>query len=624
MVSSRERSDDSHFPTTLSEKLSGWQNCLGSRNGGRARESLRTPSVFRTTGFTSEPLREPAMKVGNSDRTLACLELAVLCFSILDSHVVAAGAARATVPAWNRWEQTLTSGKSYSNPFADVTLSVTYTSPGGKTYSAQGFWDGEDMFRIRFMFPIAGSWTWRTTCSDSSNEGLHNQSGTVSVSRYVGTNALYQRGYLKLSADQRYLTYGDTTPFLWIGDTAWQAPVGATQEEWEIYVRDRAAKKFTVLHVSARTHSEISGAGRDRDGNRPFLDSGIAKWNPAFWQNFDRKVQYANAQGLVVLVVGICSPLPPKLMPDKRMPTETDARRFARNLAARLMGNFVIFSPGFDEDEFGGVTEERITQAGEELQHAAPLHLRTNHPNPDEPGKSYSERYYGKPFVDFAGLQSGRGKPDPPAAERCAQMVIQRCLALYGRNPWKPLVNLEARYDSPYNQADLPRLPRSCGYWTFLSGAAGYSYGCRPVWTWGNPYFTPKYDGATWPWSEGMNQPSSTEVKHLSEYLSTIEWWRLTPAHDLIRNQSPQWIRRMAFARAVAGDLAVAYLPDDEEIQLDLSAFPTPMKGRWFDPRSGTYRDRQERLDNSGLATIRRPGNGDWVLTLTPASPPKP
>jgi len=528
-----------------------------------------------------------------------------------------------TATTWSRWEQALQSSKNYPNPYADITLRVTYRGPERQSIDGYGFWDGGDTFRIRCMFQSPGTSTWRTACSDNSNEGLHNRSGAVQVSAYAGVNPLYRRGYLKVSANQRYLTYGDAAPFLWIGDTAWQAPVGATQQEWETYVRDRAAKKFTVLHISARTHPEIRGAGRDRDGNRPFLDGGIGKWNPPFWQNLDRKVQYANDQGLVVLVVGICSPLPPKIMPGKKMPAETDARRFARNLAARLMGNFVIFSPGFDEDEFGGTTEERITQAGEELQHAAPFHLRTNHPNPDEPSKFYSERYYDKAFVDFAGLQSGRGKPDPASAERCARMAIERCLALYRRVPWKPVVNLEARYDSPYNQSELARLPRSCGYWSFLSGAMGYSYGCRPVWQWGNPFFTPEYDRVTWTWVEGINQPSSTEMKHLSDYLSGIEWWRLTPAHDLIRNQPSAWARRMVLARSAAGDLAVAYLPDNDEIRLDLSGFPTPMKGQWYDPRSGKYTDLQERLDHVGVAAIRRPGSGDWVLTLSPASPPR-
>jgi len=76
---------------------------------------------------------------------------------------------------WERWEKTLTSSKTYSNPFLDHNLKVTYTSPTGKTYSSYGFWDGGTAFRIRFMFNEIGSWNWKTTFSDTDNSGLHNR-----------------------------------------------------------------------------------------------------------------------------------------------------------------------------------------------------------------------------------------------------------------------------------------------------------------------------------------------------------------------------------------------------------------------------------------------------------------
>ena len=76
---------------------------------------------------------------------------------------------------WERWEKTLTSSKTYSNPFLDHDLKVTYTSPTGKTYSSYGFWDGGTAFRIRFMFNEIGSWNWKTTFSDTDNSGLHNR-----------------------------------------------------------------------------------------------------------------------------------------------------------------------------------------------------------------------------------------------------------------------------------------------------------------------------------------------------------------------------------------------------------------------------------------------------------------
>jgi len=36
-----------------------------------------------------------------------------------------------TAIAWNRWEKSLTSTKTYANPYTDVRVAVTYTGPSG-------------------------------------------------------------------------------------------------------------------------------------------------------------------------------------------------------------------------------------------------------------------------------------------------------------------------------------------------------------------------------------------------------------------------------------------------------------------------------------------------------------
>ena len=143
---------------------------------------------------------------------------------------------------WERWEHVLTSTRHGTNPYADVTLRVIYTGPAGHTLRTYGFWDGGDTFRIRCAFPTPGTWRWETECSDAANTGLHNQRGTVEVSPYRGDGLLYRHGFLKVSDNRRYLVYGDGTPFLWIGDTAWAGPQRASEVEWEAYISDRIDK----------------------------------------------------------------------------------------------------------------------------------------------------------------------------------------------------------------------------------------------------------------------------------------------------------------------------------------------------------------------------------------------
>ena len=76
--------------------------------------------------------------------------------------------ASPSAAVWQRWEHVLTSARSYGNPYADVTLRVRYTGPGGRSLRAYGFWDGGDTFRIRCAFPIVGTWRWETECSNAA------------------------------------------------------------------------------------------------------------------------------------------------------------------------------------------------------------------------------------------------------------------------------------------------------------------------------------------------------------------------------------------------------------------------------------------------------------------------
>jgi hypothetical protein len=512
-----------------------------------------------------------------------------------------AAPAEARVPVWTRWEQTLKSAKTYQNPFADVTLAVRYQGPDNQSIAGLGFWDGGGTFKLRCMFSRPGRWTWRTTCSDPANTGLHHQEGVVEVVPYRGENPLYRKGYLRVEPGRRYLSHADGSPFLWIGDTAWAAPMSASFADWQTYVADRRDKQFTVLQIFCA--SEWAGK-QDVLGNPPFQGEGLSRWNPAYWQEYEKKVQYANQQGLVVTIMGLMEPV-------KRYPDPASAGRFARNLAARLMGDFVIFSPSFDS---------RYMSLGDavagSVREAAPLKLITQHPGTD---LEAARTYHGKSVLDFCGLQSGAGWGSTPLSPATASRnAIEWTLLLYRLQPPRPVVDLEARYDSAFNQQQLPRMPRSCGYLTLLSGAAGYTYGCAGIWNWGQSFVGKDPQASPWEWQQGIKQHSSTEMKLMAEFFGRLDWWRLEPCHELIRNQPENWLRRMVMAKTATGDLAVAYLPDNPSITINPQSFRTTMRTRWFNPKTGEEQARNETVANSADATLNRPaGWEDALLVLS-------
>jgi hypothetical protein len=75
----------------------------------------------------------------------------------------------------------------------------------------------------------------------------------------------------------------------------------------------------------------------------------------------------------------------------------------------------------------------------------------------------------------------------------------------------------------------------------------------------------------------------------------------------------------MVLAKTAAGDLAIAYLPNNEAIEIDVSAFPTLLAGRWFDPVQGDYTEIGNRIENKGTSRLSPPMKGDWVLLLQSA-----
>jgi len=506
---------------------------------------------------------------------------------------------------WQRWEHALTSARQYDNPYADVTLRVRYTGPDGRRLDGYGFWDGGQVFRIRCAFPAPGTWQWRTECSDTRDAGLHGQRGTVEVVPYGGENSLYRRGFLKVSQNGRYLTYADGTPFLWMGDTAWAAPMRATDDEWEQYLADRKAKHFTLIQVALAPH----WAGEtDRQGERPFYDTVCLQFNPAFWQAFERKIQRANEAGFAVLLVGLMEPV-------ERYLESATACLFARHIVARLFGNFVIFSPSFDS-KFMPLADE----VGQAARQTTAVHLITQHPGTPsrEATPIWTMEYYDRPYLDIAGVQTGHNGGN---RQRCAHHAIEWILHAYRHEPHKPVINLEAMYDGQSENGWQAVDARSLAWRSWLSGAKGYTYGAGDT-----PPKCPQGSGGIWRWVTEPEKPdfwqkaigweSSFQMQYLHDFLAEFEWWKLEPAHDLIRNQPDDVARRMVLAKIAGRDFAVAYLPDNDAIEVNLSAFFAPLKACWFDPVQGRTTPVPGVVPNRGTHRFQPPAKNDWVLVM--------
>jgi len=540
--------------------------------------------------------------------------------------------AAAQVAVWTCWEHTLISSCTYDNPLLDVVLRVRYTSPNNKTYDCYGFWDGDDTYRIRFMFNETGIWTWQTHCSDTDNPGLHAVKGTIDVCAYKGSNPLYAKGYLQISDNRRYLVHANGSPFLWIGDTAWTAYMYATDVEWRQYIDDRSRKRINTILMSSCcvTTNERS---RDAKGEAFFSECSPLRINPVAWRHLDQKVQYANDRGIIMMITGLLN----GGVVGNAAVHEVDA--FVKMLCARLAGNHVILSPMQDWGTFHWENHHRF---GTTIREVLPFHLITQHLRRSSDrrshdthhglttGAAWTLHFHHDGYLDFSGLQTGHGASlvdgeslnNDRKMNLAARDHIQWIDQVYAEEPHKPVIVLEGMYElnegTEYveNSRAMVRLQ---GYLSFLNGAYGYTSSCHAIWGWGriNIGWTEPPTKCP-PVSQGLKYVYARYLMYMADFFNRIEWWKLEPDHDhLIQNQVDNFWQRMLLAKSDDNDLAVAYLPDNQRIEIDMSGFSSPMKATWYRSTTGTYRNVPNTVVNRGIYAFDKPsGWQDAVILL--------
>lgn len=318
------------------------------------------------------------------------------------------------------------------NAYRLVKIRIDYRQNGTLRHSTYAYWDGGRAFTFRTSFPFQGTWTWTAVCETGcAGRSLSTASGTVSVTNRRTSPVMYSRGFLNVDPSGRFLRHQTGMKFFWLGDTAWAAPmrtkiVANSSPTWGTYLTNRTtlptgvtpppsvptAGKFSVtqlslaFHVGAGSYTACTTgttclpvakrAAFTTPGALRRVPTSKSHWNPAYWQNLDRRVYEANEKGLVVALTGVMDPF--GYAPD--IADTEDLKIFARNLAARMAGFFVVYSVGWDNraenatyscgsdgnpnsvvNGFAadGALVTKMKTVGAELNTAAPSHLITTH-----------------------------------------------------------------------------------------------------------------------------------------------------------------------------------------------------------------------------------------------------
>ena len=85
---------------------------------------------------------------------------------------------------WREIELTLTAVNSYTNPYTDLQPWIDFTHESGQRLRRPAFWDGGQMWRVRFAPTKPGGWRWQSY-SDVADPGC----GLVKASNVVSCGA---------------------------------------------------------------------------------------------------------------------------------------------------------------------------------------------------------------------------------------------------------------------------------------------------------------------------------------------------------------------------------------------------------------------------------------------------
>jgi hypothetical protein len=415
---------------------------------------------------------------------------------------------------------------------------------------------------------------------------------------------------LRVSANGRYFVDQDGKPFFYLGDTCWLLFQRPNRDEVDAYLKDRAAKGFTVIQAYV-----LRGLGKKHpDGNSslldatPLLDRDPTRPNEEFFKNVDYVVNRANELGLVMGLVTAKS-WHVNEHPEKVF-DEENAYTFGKFLGERYKNNAVMWFPGGDSAP-GKYEAVWVAMAKGLKDGSGGSQLVCYH---GQGSTSSSMWFHQASWLDFNSIQSGHHFGSDSYA------FVSKDYAL---TPAKPTVDMEPAYENHPTGANQPRIDahkvRSQAYSAMLAGAAGHGYGALDLF-----YFYKDADGP-FPkngfqhWRTAVAYEGSRQVGLMRRLFEQRPWRKMVPDQSAIASEQGEGTQRVTAARAEDGSFMITYTPRGQPVSIHLNKLHgSPVKAQWYDPRDGTWRAIGQ-YSNQGIQEFVPPSHGqqdDWVLVL--------
>jgi len=414
---------------------------------------------------------------------------------------------------------------------------------------------------------------------------------------------------VKVSENQRCLIDLDGKPFFYLGDTAWELFHRLDRGEADVYLKDRAAKQFTVIQaVVLAEHGGLDVP--NAYGVLPLVGKNPTKPVEAYFEHVDHVVNRADELGLVV---GMLPTWGSWWHDGKGIFSPETAESYGEFLGRRYKDKSILWILGGDRPAENDRQKAIIRAMAAGLRKGDEgRHLMTFHP---PGGRSSSEWFHGDDWLAFDMIQSGHGYN---------HANYEKVAADYARKPAKPCLDGEPGYEdhpaefNPKNGFLDDYEVRKFAYWAIFAGACGHTYGCHDIWQFLGPG-RPPITAARMPWKQAIDLPGAGQMRFVRALLESRPFLTRIPDQSLLTSDPGRGADHIQAARAEDGSYAFIYSASGKPFTVALDKLSGDrLRASWYDPRKGTS-VAIGMLPREGKKEFQPPSQGkglDWVLVL--------
>jgi Domain of unknown function (DUF5060)/Protein of unknown function (DUF4038)/Domain of unknown function (DUF5605) len=327
------------------------------------------------------------------------------------------------VERWGIFEVTLP-GPSAGNPFVDVMFSARFAK-GDRSLDVAGFYDGEGLYRVRFMPESEGEWAYKTKSNRPELDGKSGQFEVVQPSAKNHGPVQVHRTY--------HFAYSDGSPYYPVGTTcyAWTSQGDSLEEQTLATLKQSPFNKIRMC-VFPKSYEY----NRNEPPLYPFEGTAPRTWdfsrfNPEFFRHLERRIGELRDLGIEADLI-LFHPYDKGHWGFDRMPAEADDR-YLRYVLARLSTYRNVWWSLANEFDFMNEKSDgdwhrllRIVADEDPYYHLRSIHNGT---------RIYDNN---KPWVTHASLQNGSAVADFGRA------------VLYRDVYEKPIVLDEVKYEGDF------------------------------------------------------------------------------------------------------------------------------------------------------------------------------